>query len=193
MPLLNRIMSKWRWFVIFDTVVSLGLVAGSTFAQPTLPAAEIGGVQSRPEANYVAGSPVRVEHDEHGGQIWAYALPGVEDQEIMPPRSEEASVSRPGSQVRSFPASRSTSFLNEPQIWIIKSRLNLMPHQERYWPAVEVALRRIAFRKTPEGARVLDSDSVQRLYLAAGELVRSLNASQLGEVQRLARLVGLKN
>jgi hypothetical protein len=83
--------------------------------------------------------------------------------------------------------------LSDAQIALIKSRLKLMPHQQKYWPAVEAALRRIAFRKTREGGTILDSDSVQRLYMAASQLVGSLNAAQLGEVQRLAKLVGLDN
>ena len=95
--------------------------------------------------------------------------------------------------MRSLVVGQSTLFFTEAQISTIKSRLRLTPHQEKYWPAVEAALRRIAFRRTPEGGTILDSDSVQRLYAAAGELVERLDAAQLGEVQRLARLVGLEN
>jgi hypothetical protein len=83
--------------------------------------------------------------------------------------------------------------LTEAQIASLKSGLKLMPHQEKYWPAVEAALRRLTVRKMPDGAAVVDSESMQGLYAAAAELVESLNSTQLGEAQRLARMVGLAN
>jgi hypothetical protein len=175
MPPLNRTMSLWTWFLIFAAAVSLGLVAG---ASSTL-------AQQAPSPGEMVVYRLREVPTEHGGQ-WASVPPVANGH-------DQAGVGRARSDERSLVPGRSTSFLTEAQISMIKSRLKLMPHQERYWPAVAAALRRIACRKTREGATILDSDSVQRLYAAAGELVGSLNAAQLGEVQRLARLVGLEN
>jgi hypothetical protein len=132
------------------------------------------------------------------GATGASAQPASSPHETasVPPRAkghDQAGVGRPRSAARSPLPGRSAPFLTEAQISTIKSGLKLMPHQEKYWPAVEAALRRIAFRKTPDGATVLDSDSVQGLYAAAAQLVESLDATQLGEAQRLARLVGLAN
>jgi hypothetical protein len=172
MPPLSRTMSTWTWFVIFDVAVSLGLATGasSSLAQ-TVPSLNVFKSHEDPT--------------EHSGQ-WA---------SVPPPANGylQAGVNRLRSAARSLVVGQSRSFLTEAQISTIKSRLRLTPHQEKYWPAVEAALRRIAFRRTPEGGTILDSDSVQRLYAAAGELVERLDAAQLGEVQRLARLVGLEN
>ena len=174
MPPLSRPMSTWTWFVIFAVAVSLGLAAGATSAL----------AQTAPSPNDTVAVRSSEGAKEHGGQ-----------RASVPPRakSQQAAVGRPRVAARSLAPGRSAPLLTEAQISSLKSGLKLMPHQEKYWPAVEAALRRIAFRKTPEGATILDSDSVQKLYAAAGELVESLDAEQLGEAQRLARLVGLAN
>lgn len=175
MPPLSRTMSTWTWFVIFDVAVSLGLAAGASSAL----------AQTAPSPNETVVYRLHEAPKEHGGQ-WASVPP-------LAKGHDQAGVGRSRTEERSLVPGRGASFLSEAQIAMIKSRLKLMPHQRRYWPAVEAALRRIAFRKTPEGGTILDSDSVQRLYAAAGELVERLDAAQLGEVQRLARLVGLEN
>ena len=43
--------------------------------------------------------------------------------------------------------------LNDAQIASIKARLHLTPDQERMWPAVEAALRNIAYAKAREPSR----------------------------------------
>jgi hypothetical protein len=91
------------------------------------------------------------------------------------------------------PPVNGNAFFNEAQIASLKDRLKLTREQERYWPAVERALRLVAYRKTRAGASTIDPDSVQGLALAARELAKYLNDTQKREVQLLAHLVGLKN
>jgi hypothetical protein len=90
-------------------------------------------------------------------------------------------------------AARSAALLNDAQIVSIKERLRLTPSQQRYWAAVETALRALVWRKNPAGAASLDATSVQRLNVAARELAKHLSESQKREVQTLAHLVGLKD
>jgi hypothetical protein len=99
----------------------------------------------------------------------------------------------PAKPTESPSANARSAFFNEAQIASIKDRLKLTPQQARYWPAVESALRAIAWRKTREGTAILDPDGVQRLNVAARELVKNLSEVQKREVQTLVHLVGLKN
>jgi hypothetical protein len=95
--------------------------------------------------------------------------------------------------------------LNDAQIASIKRRLKLRPDQEQMWPAVEAALRNIAYAKAhrePPRHRVRspaaqvahidpDSPEVQGLKSAAFPLVMSFNAEQKSEVRSLAHVMGL--
>jgi hypothetical protein len=172
MPPFSRTISTWMWLVTLAVAVWLGLAAGAL-------------AQSAPSLHENAIFNSSEGAKDHGGPMAS-----------VPPRGkghDQARGPRPRSAARSTLPGPSAPFLTEAQISSIKSGLKLMPHQEKYWPAVEAALRRLAVRKTREGATILDSDSVQKLFAAAAELVESLDATQLGEAQRLARLVGLAN
>jgi|SRR5208282_3085919 len=94
--------------------------------------------------------------------------------------------------------------LNDAQIASIKERLHLTPDQERMWPAVETALRNIAYtsareahrRGAPASAAQLasaDPNSVeaQGLKSAAMPLIMSFNSEQKDEVRSLAHIMGL--
>ena len=95
--------------------------------------------------------------------------------------------------------------LNDGQIASIKRRLNLTPDQERMWPAVEAALRNIAYAKAQAethrqasraGAVQLasvdpDSPEVVGLKSAAFPLIMSFSAEQKSEVRSLAHVMGL--
>jgi hypothetical protein len=191
MPLLRQTISRWTWLAIFDAAVALALAASaSTWAHASdLSAAEIVALRFYDLPDAPAGALLV---DPNARQVLAYAQHGGDDNEFEAGGSEQDAGIRPRPTERSLaPVRKSASFLTETQISIIKGRLKLMPHQERYWPAVEAALRGVFLRKTREGATNLDSASVQRLYAAAAGLVRSLDAAQLREVHRLARLVGL--
>jgi hypothetical protein len=94
--------------------------------------------------------------------------------------------------------------LNDAQIASIKTRLHLTPDQERMWPAVEAALRNIAYERARDarrrGAPVGVSDvasldpnaeAVQDLKSAAIPLIMSFNDEQKNEVRSLAHVMGL--
>jgi len=53
---------------------------------------------------------------------------------------------------RPVAASRPGHILNDAQIAGIKQRLHLTPDQERMWPAVEAALRNMAYKRTQQAA-----------------------------------------
>jgi hypothetical protein len=99
-------------------------------------------------------------------------------------------------------ANRPGFLLNDAQIASIKERLHLSEDQERMWPAVEAALRNIAYarahdRRQPAGAASavasLDPDSaeVQGLKSAAVPLLMSFSDEQKNEVKSLAHVMGL--
>jgi hypothetical protein len=104
--------------------------------------------------------------------------------------------------VTPHPASR-PAFLNDAQIASIKERLHLTFDQERMWPAVEAALRNIAYAKAryahrhgaPEATQTaaLDPDGaeVQGLKSAAIPLLMSFSDEQKDEVRSLAHGMGL--
>jgi hypothetical protein len=98
---------------------------------------------------------------------------------------------------------RDTSVLNDAQIASIKEKLNLTPDQERYWPGVEAALRRIAWDskqmarhkkavRPSEGPAIdMNSTGVAQLKSAAFPLVMSFREDQKDEVRKFAHLIGL--
>ena len=93
--------------------------------------------------------------------------------------------------------------LNDAQIASIKGRLQLTSKQERMWPAVEAALRKISYvkdavaqnRPIQDGDRIayidLDGPEVQRLKSVALPLIISLSEDQKREVKSLAHVMGL--
>jgi hypothetical protein len=103
-------------------------------------------------------------------------------------------------------ANRPSNVLNDAQISNIKRRLNLTPDQERMWPAVETALRRIVYTKHAAEARVQTaqagtapmayvdptSEEVQQLKYAALPLIMRLNDDQRREVKMIAHVMGLE-
>jgi hypothetical protein len=99
-------------------------------------------------------------------------------------------------------ADRPGFVLDEAQISSIKRRLNLTPDQERMWPAVEAALRNLAYTnarlthrrgddKSQLAAADPNSTEVQDLKSAAIPLLMSFNTEQKDEVRNLAHVMGL--
>jgi hypothetical protein len=99
-------------------------------------------------------------------------------------------------------ANRPGTMLDDAQIASIKRRLHLTPEQEQMWPAVEAALRNIAFAKVREarearrrdarpGAIDPNSTEVQDLKSAAIPLLMSFSSEQKDEVRNLAHVMGL--
>ncbi|MGC1445535.1 MAG: hypothetical protein WA837_08725, partial [Xanthobacteraceae bacterium] len=93
--------------------------------------------------------------------------------------------------------------LNDTQIASIKERLHLTPDQEQMWPAVEAALRNIAYARAQQArgrgapvsgetqAAAIDPNAVQGLKSAAVPLILSFNSEQKEEVRNLAHVMGL--
>ncbi len=118
----------------------------------------------------------------------------------MPPRAEIKSPADGASRH----ANRPGFVLNDVQIASIRQRLHLTPDQQRMWPAVEAALRNVAYAKArdphwrgaPASAAevaALDPDSaaVQGLKSAAVPLIMSFSDEQKNEVRSLAHVMGL--
>jgi hypothetical protein len=91
--------------------------------------------------------------------------------------------------------------LNDAQIASIKTRLHLTPDQEQMWPAVEAALRNIAYTRSREARRhgapantqLADAEGVdvRDLKSAAIPLIMSFSSEQKDEVRNLAHVMGL--
>jgi hypothetical protein len=93
--------------------------------------------------------------------------------------------------------------LNDAQIASIKARLHLTADQEQMWPAVEAALRNIAYtrsrdarrRSAPANTQIASADAdsvdVRDLKSAAIPLIMSFNSEQKDEVRNLAHVMGL--
>jgi hypothetical protein len=96
-------------------------------------------------------------------------------------------------------ANRPGYMLDDAQIVSIKQRLHLTPDQERMWPAVEAALRNIAFARARDahqhGAQpgTIDPNSteVQDLKSAAIPLLMSFSDQQKDEVRSLVHVMGV--
>ncbi len=91
---------------------------------------------------------------------------------------------------------------DDAQIASIKERLHLTPDQQQMWPAVEAALRNIAYTRAQQARRRavsgettqaadIDPDSVAGLKSAAVPLIMSFDEEQKQEVRDLAHVMGL--
>ena len=102
---------------------------------------------------------------------------------------------------RPLAASRPGYILDDAQIASIKERLHLTPDQEPMWPAVEAALRNMAYKRAQQTAArgaarnvqaaAVDPEAVQGLKSAAVPLIMSFNDEQKEEVRSLAHVMGL--
>jgi zinc resistance-associated protein len=102
---------------------------------------------------------------------------------------------------RPLAASRPGYILDDTQIASIKERLHLTQDQERMWPAVEAALRNMAYKRAQQAAvrgaarnvqaAAVDPEAVQGLKSAAVPLIMSFNDEQKEEVRSLAHVMGL--
>jgi hypothetical protein len=97
---------------------------------------------------------------------------------------------------------RSANVLNEAMITSIRKRLNLTAEQQKLWPAVETALRKIVYTpaamssqgRGQAGGAYIDpaSAEVRELKSAALPLLIHLNSEQKSEVKKLAYIMGLE-
>jgi hypothetical protein len=125
------------------------------------------------------------------------AMPAVTPRQPM-------AAARPQAAAVPRAANRPGFMLDNAQIASIRERLHLTPDQQRMWPAVEIALRNIAFAKAHDAHRPgapadkargggVDPNSaeVQDLKSAAIPLLMSFNDEQKDEVRSLAHVMGL--
>jgi hypothetical protein len=108
----------------------------------------------------------------------------------------EAKAAAPAKPAAAASNRESRQVLNSAQIASIKKRLGLTREQEQYWPAVEAALRQMAWKKSDKKgeAKVVDMSTVDvdGLKSAAFPLVMSFNDEQKRELRSLAHLLGLE-
>ena len=107
--------------------------------------------------------------------------------------------SRPASVPAARIQAHSPNVLNDAQIASMKQRLKLTPEQERMWPSVEAALRKLAYAKSQDRSRRdpfagIDpsSSEVSDLKWAAFPLVMSFSEDQRRELIDLAHVAGLE-
>jgi hypothetical protein len=149
--------------------------------------------------------------------IAASAIPAAEQPVVQmasldtvapPAANAAASSSRPAASATAkasaparAPANRTGYILDDAQIASIKTRLHLTPDQERMWPAVEAALRNMAYKRTQQAAArgggrsvqaaAVDPEAVEGLKSAAVPLIMSFSSEQKEEVRSLAHVMGL--
>jgi hypothetical protein len=134
----------------------------------------------------------------------AVAPPAAKVAVVQRPRAEPKPVTQVAADTASRHANRPGFMLNDAQIASIKQRLHLTADQEGMWPAVEAALRNVAYARTrdahrpgaPANAAQLasadpDSVEVQGLKSAAVPLIMSFSDEQRQEVRSLAHVMGL--
>jgi hypothetical protein len=120
----------------------------------------------------------------------------------LSPRSAAGAAAKASTSATHPPAAtRAGYILDDAQIASIKGRLHLTPDQERMWPAVEAALRNMAYKRTQQAAArsaarnvqaaAVDPEAVEGLKSAAVPLIMSFSSEQKEEVRNLAHVMGL--
>ena len=131
----------------------------------------------------------------------AVAPPAANAADLLPRPAAGAAARPSAAAARPTAASRAGYILDEAQIASIKTRLHLTPDQERMWPAVEAALRNMAYKRTQQmaargaarnvQAAAIDPEAVEGLKSAAVPLIMSFSSEQKEEVRSLAHVMGL--
>jgi hypothetical protein len=176
---------------------------------PMLPLASDRPVQvasAVPQANVTgtpaAQAPVRVASAEQTAPTPS-ATPAVSAAPPQPVAALPSLAKKVAAAARRSLNERPGFVLNDAQIASIKERLHLTPDQEEMWPAVEAALRNLAYTRArdarrkaePASAQLASTDpnstEVQGLKSAAIPLLMSFNSEQKDEVRNLAHVMGL--
>jgi hypothetical protein len=137
--------------------------------------------------------------------------PAVEGTAPAAGSPEEPELARQSEPARSEPAkgsprretARWSNVLNDAMIASIRRRLNLTSEQQKLWPAVEAALRKIVYTRAAmsvqgrggqPGGPYIDpaSTEMRELKSAALPLLMHLNSEQKSEVKKLVYIMGLE-
>jgi hypothetical protein len=170
---------------------------------PQASAAPVQIVSASPQANIadapIAQAPVQVAAAEQTAPKPS-AAPAPLPQPVATPANLAKKVA---AAARRSLNERPGFVLNDAQIASIKERLHLTADQEEMWPAVEAALRNLAYTRAremrrkgePASAQLASADSnsaeVQGLKSAAIPLLMSFNSEQKDEVRNIAHVMGL--
>ncbi len=129
------------------------------------------------------------------------APPAANATDLSPRPAASAAAKPTAAAARPPAAGRAGYILDDAQIASIKTRLHLTPDQERMWPAVEAALRNMAYKRTLQAAArgaarnvqaaAVDPEAVEGLKSAAVPLIMSFSSEQKEEVRSLAHVMGL--
>jgi hypothetical protein len=183
----------------------LALLSPQPMVPPTVPQATAQADPVAPAADdasqAVAQTPVQMAAVE---QPAASPMPDASGPAVAPPaRAAQApsEAKASASAVHHHLANRPGYMLDDAQIASIKERLHLTPDQEAMWPAVEAALRNMAYTHlqeahnhgaaAPAQTAAVDPGTVQGLKSAAVPLILSFNAEQKEEVRNIAHVMGL--
>lgn len=169
--------------------------------EPMVPVAQI---TAAAPSQAVAQAPIQTAALEQSG---ASSPDATENAPVLAPPSATGQApsetrTRMIAEQRRRVVNRPGYMLDDAQIASIKERLELTPDQEGMWPAVEAALRNIAYAhiKAPaahgapsDGMQVaaVDPDSVEDLKSAATPLILSFSEEQKEQVRSIAHVMGL--
>jgi hypothetical protein len=186
---------------------SIALNDASSILLSPAPMVSHAQLQAVAQTAQIPQAPVRVATAEDAVPLPAQAAAPAA--RVAPHKTDAKPTAQPKSEPRSAAAdatrngNRPGFVLNDAQIASIKSRLHLSPDQEQMWPAVEAALRNIAYAKGRDGRRHNGADTaevasldpygpeVQGLKSAAVPLIMSFSDEQRSEVRSLAHVMGL--
>jgi hypothetical protein len=171
---------------------------------PQASAAPVQVVSAAPQAN-VADAPVAQTPVQVASAGQSAPLPNAAPAAPLPqPVAVQASLAKKvAAAARRSLNERPGFVLNDAQLASIKERLHMSPDQEQMWPAVEAALRNLAYTRArdvrrkgePASAQLASTDpnsaEVQGLKSAAIPLLMSFNSQQKDEVRNIAHVMGL--
>ena len=148
-----------------------------------------------------SASPAPVRRLMQTASLDSVAPPAAKAGDLSPRPAAGATAKASASAAHPPAATRAAYILDDAQIASIKARLHLTPDQERMWPAVEAALRNMAYKRTQQAAArgaarsvqaaAVDPEAVEGLKSAAVPLIMSFNSEQKEEVRSLAHVMGL--
>lgn len=159
--------------------------------------------QPRPQAEQISQDSVPQQEVQLASAEVAAPVSARESNAVhrpaLPARVQRP-VKIPAVAVQRRPMNRPGYMLDDAQIASIKERLHLSPDQEQMWPAVEVALRNIAYTRAQQARSRsagivqtgdIDPESVESLKSAAVPLIMSFDDDQKQQVRDLAHVMGL--